>query len=291
MGRHIRAGLEPRASRKVGSFHHEDRTMRTFRTLLLIVWVALSQSAVAATCNPEDYKLKVSGESECLLMRSFGASDPQVLIVWLHGDVSSGGPANYHFANAEQAVTQLPAVKVLSVALVRPGYPDGSGDSSSVALLQGGRSDHYTKENLIEVGTAIARLRAKFQPKTVMVVGHSGGAATAAVLLGLMPRLIDAAVLVSCPCELTAWRVGRREWSRSQNPIKWVDQTDPATRVLALTGNRDDNTQPELAKTYVEALRARGVDATFQLLAGETHNSALRSPEVFNAIRALLANK
>src|SRR5678815_5215879 len=162
-----------------------------------IVLAACSQSTLAAPCSPEDYELKISGTSQCLLMRRFGASDPDLMIIWLHGDVSSGGPADYHFASAEQAVKQFATVKVLSVALVRPGYPDGSGGSSSVALLQGGRSDHYTKENLNEVGTAIERLRAKFQPKKVVVVGHSGGAATAAVLLGMKPKLIDAAVLVS----------------------------------------------------------------------------------------------
>jgi pimeloyl-ACP methyl ester carboxylesterase len=188
-------------------------------------------------------------------------------------------------------VNQFAPIKVVSVALVRPGYPDGSGDSSSVALAQGGRADHYTKDNLMEVSAAIERLRAKFQPKKVVVVGHSGGAATAAVLLGMNPKLIDAAVLVSCPCELTVWRAGRRQWSRSENPIKWVDGVDPSTRVVALTGAKDDNTLPELARTYVEALRARGVDATFQLLVDETHNSAFRSPEVSNAIRALLATK
>jgi pimeloyl-ACP methyl ester carboxylesterase len=265
--------------------------LRTYRILTLIVLAACSQSTLAATCAPEDYELKVSGASQCLLMRRFGASDPDVMIVWLHGDVSSGGPANYHFANAEQAVNQFAAIKVLSVALVRPGYPDGSGDSSSVAFLHSGRADHYTKENLMEVGAAIGRLRARFQPKKVVVVGHSGGAATVAVLLGMQPKLIDAAVLVSCPCELIAWRAGRREWSRSENPIKWADHVDPSMRVVALTGGKDDNTLPELAKTYVEALRARGVDATFRLLADETHNSAFRSPEVLNAVRTLLAVK
>ena len=265
--------------------------MRTFRILMLIVLAACSQSTLAATCSPEDYELKVSGASQCLLMRRFGAIDADVMIVWLHGDVSSGGPANYHFVSAEQALNQFPAVKVLSVALVRPGYPDGSGDSSSVAFLQGGRADHYTTENLMEVGAAIERLRAKFQPKKVVVVGHSGGATTVAALLGMKPKLIDAAVLVACPCELTAWRAGRREWSRSENPIKWADHVDPSTRVVALTGAKDDNTLPELAKTYVEALRARGVEATFQLLADETHNSAFRSPQVFNAVRTLLPTK
>ena len=263
--------------------------MHAFRIVVSIALAVCSQSTLAATCSVEDYDLKVSGASQCLLMRRFGSTDPHLMIVWLHGDVSTGGPANYHFSSAEQTASQLAAMKVLSVALVRPGYPDGSGDSSSVALLQSGRADHYTRENIAEVGTAIERLRARFQPKRVVVVGHSGGAATAAILLGMKPKLIDAAVLVACPCDLAAWRAGRREWTRSENPIKWVDQVDTAARVVALTGAKDDNTPPQLARTYIEALRERGVDAAFELLADETHNGAIRSPAVLGAVRKLLA--
>jgi pimeloyl-ACP methyl ester carboxylesterase len=221
-------------------------------------------------------------------MRRFGSIEPDAMVIWLHGDVSSGGPANYHFAKAQQTASEFANIKVMSIALVRAGYPDGSGDSSTVAFLHSGRSDHYTKENIGEVGAAIERLRTKFKPKRVVVVGHSGGAATAAVLLGMKPELIDAAVLVSCPCDLTVWRAGRREWSRSENPVKWVGQVGPTTRVVAIGGAKDDNTSPDLARAYIEALRSRGVDASFQVLEDETHNSAIRSQEVFSALRKLL---
>ena len=240
-------------------------------------------------CPADDYVTHVSGDLQCLLMRHYGSPEPQTMIVWLHGDVSSGGPANYHFALAEEAATRFSSSNVLSVALVRPGYPDGSGESSSVALLHSGRSDHYTRENVAEVGAAIARLRSHFKPKNVVLVGHSGGAATAAVLLGMRPGLVDAAVLVSCPCDLVAWRAGRRAWARSEDPIKWVAQVSASARVVAMTGSRDENTSPELARAYVEVLRSRGIEAQFQALPDQTHNSAVRSPEVLDAVRQLLA--
>ena len=224
-------------------------------------------------------------------MRRYGSLEPEAMVVWLHGDVSSGGPANYHFAIAQEAAAQLSALNVLSIALVRPGYPDGAGESSSVSILNSGRSDHYSKENLSEVGAAIEHLRAHFKPKTVILVGHSGGAATGAALLGMKPGLLDAAVLVSCPCDLVAWRFGRREWARSENPIKWTAQVDRSAKVVALTGSRDDNTSPELARAYVDALRARGVDARFLGLPDQTHNGAFRSPEVLDAVRELLAKR
>ncbi len=262
--------------------------LRARALLLLLVLLVGSPGAYAAECDAADFELRVSGTQQCLVMRRFGTTQPDVMVVWLHGDVSSGGPADYHFAIAERAAREFADAKVLSVALVRPGYPDDRGNSSTVAFLQSGRADHYTKENVGEVGAAIGRLRDRFKPRKLIVVGHSGGAATAAILLGMKPGFADAAVLVACPCDLVAWRAGRRAWSRSENPIDWADRVDASTRVIALTGTRDDNTAPALAQAYVHKLRARHVDATFEALPGETHNGAFRAPEVFNALRTLL---
>ena len=84
-------------------------------------------------------------------MRRYGPADPAALVVWLHGDVSSGAGELQLIESADDLASQ----RVLSVALVRPGYPDGSGESSSVSFTNGGRSDHYTKDNISEVGAAI----------------------------------------------------------------------------------------------------------------------------------------
>ncbi|HPT49860.1 MAG TPA: alpha/beta fold hydrolase [Accumulibacter sp.] len=258
------------------------------RAGLLSLAIAAAEASLASPCDAEDFTHTVSGEAQCLAMRRFGDPQPRTLLVWLHGDVSSGGPANYHFNRAEKSATEFSAAKVLAVALVRPGYPDGDGRASTVALMHGGRSDHYTKVNVGEVGAAIERLREHYRPQSVVVVGHSGGAATAAVLLGLRPNLIDAAVLVACPCDLVAWRAGRRAWSGSENPVKWVDRVPGSARVIALTGGNDDNTAPALARDYVEALQARDVKAEFRLVDNENHNSVFRSAAVFQAIHEFL---
>jgi predicted esterase len=250
--------------------------------------IIITSSAFADPCSTEISDTKVTGISQCLLIKQFGPADPNIILIWLHGDVSAGGPAKYHFPLAQKAAEDFAANKVLSVAIIRPGYPDGSGASSSVSFSQGGRSDHYTEENINEVGAAIEKLRLKYKPKSVIIVGHSGGAATAAVLLGMRPQLADAAVLVACPCELTIWRSGRRAWGKSQNPIQWVDKVSTSTKVIALTGTKDVNTPPNLAKIYIDSLKSRGVDATFRPIADATHNSAFRSLEVFDAISKLL---
>ena len=249
--------------------------------------LATGTSAYAAPCSSEDFETKVTGVSQCLLMRRYGPAEPNAIVIWLHGDVSSGGPANYHFALAQKTAENLSGSNVMAIALVRPGYPDGTGASSSVSFLHGGRSDHLTHENIAEVGAAIAKLRLKFRPQVVILVGHSGGAVTAAVLLGMKPQLADAAVLVSCPCELVTWRRGRREWGRSENPTRWAGKISLSTKVIALTGTKDDNTSPNLASAYIDVLKSRGIDAAFHAIGEATHNSAARSAEVFDAVAKL----
>lgn len=238
----------------------------------------------ADICPIDDFTTFVSGKEQCLVMRRFGSETPKTMVVWLHGDVSSGGPANYHFQLAEKFSRENNARELLSVALVRPGYPDGDGNSSSVAFLHTGRQDHYTKKNITEVAGAIEKLKNRFSPERTFVVGHSGGAATAAVMIGLFPRLVDGAILVACPCDLAAWRSGRRVWSASENPMNWVSQVPVQTVVHAITGNQDDNTSPQLAADYIAKLRSSGVSAEFQRLENESHNSAIRSPAVSQAV-------
>lgn len=264
--------------------------MRFVGLMVIFFTQVLALPAKADPCTQDDFEQSVSGREQCLRMRRFGDLQPDALLVWLHGDVSAGGPASYHFPIAENSAVEFSARKVLAVALVRPGYPDGSGHESTVSLWDRGRTDHYTKANVGEVGAAIERLRDHYKPRQVIVVGHSGGAATTAVLLGMKPGLIDAAVLVSCPCELVSWRANRRgkAWGMSENPSKWIDQIPSTTNVIALTGERDDNTLPEIARTYIEGLAGRQIKAEFRLLPGENHNSAFRSAAVFNAVRELL---
>ncbi len=260
----------------------------TMKTLIALALLLGSLVANAEPCSNDSDETRVTGTSQCLLARRFGPPGAEHLLVWLHGDVSGGGPAKYHLPIVQRATEALAAGKVISVALIRPGYPDGSGESSSVDPRHEGRSDHYTRENVSEVAAAIRTLKNRYPSKDITLIGHSGGAATAAVILGMEPGLVDFAVLVSCPCDLVAWRAGRKAWSRSENPMAWAEKVAPSTRVIALAGSRDDNTAPDLAKRYVEALVGRGVTARFAEIPYASHNEAFKASEVTNAIAELL---
>lgn len=244
--------------------------------------LAATTGASAAPCAQEDYETRVSGESECLLMRRYGPTRPATLVVWLHGNVSTGGPANSHFRIAEKLAAEASNDQVLVVALVRPGYPDGSGESSSGNDY--GRADNWPRATVAEIGTSIARLRQQYRPARTVIVGHSGGAAITAVLMGLQPQLADAALLLACPCDMVAWRVGRRgpAWS-SEDPMRWIAEVSTSAKVIALTGDQDRTTDAGLAQAYVAALQARGVTASFESVPGTGHIDLLKSPAVLEA--------
>jgi hypothetical protein len=83
-------------------------TERNGRRALAVLAVALlATGAAAAPCTAEDCETHLSGISECLLMRRYGATEPTTLLIWLHGDLSAGGPADYHYALAKKSAEAL----------------------------------------------------------------------------------------------------------------------------------------------------------------------------------------
>lgn len=258
--------------------------VRRLVSLCAGAFLVATATAGAAPCSAPDNATRVSGGGECLVIRTFGVPRG-VLVVVIHGDVSSGGPARYHFALAEQ----IGGPGTIAVGLVRPGYEDGAGGQSTGSNFN--RIDSYTPQNIDAVAAAVRALRGHYRARRVVLVGHSGGAAIAAVILGKHPGTADAAVLVACPCHIANWRSGRRAWPRSESPHNYAAAVPASALVVALTGARDDNTFPALASAYVASLAARGVKARFVELPGSDHNGAFRAPETLQAVRDAIAGR
>jgi predicted esterase len=207
----------------------------------------------------------------CVAVRRFGQATSHTLIVMLHGDVSSGGPANYHFPFARRIADRVPDAAV--VALVRPGYPDGAGHASTGTNYN--RTDQYTAENMDIMAGAIRALKRETGATRVIGVGHSGGAATIANILARDPGLIDAAALLACNCNIAAWRdgFGRQPWTRSLDPYRLADSVPTTAQVIGYTGANDTNAFPSQKRSYIERLSARGVRAEMRIVPGAGHNS------------------
>lgn len=253
------------------------------------LWIALAclatGAARAAPCEAPDHLTRVSGGQECLVIKTWGQraeGQPTTLYVLLHGNHSDGSPAVSQFRVAE-ALAARAGPGILAVALIRPGYDDAEGNRSSGDLA--GRADNFHAVNIDVVAAAIARLKAFHGAARLVLVGHSGGAAMAGVILGRHPGLADAALLVGCPCDVPAWRFmrGRRDAWTSESATRYVDRVPPTARVSVLVGNRDDTTPVFLSRDYAAALAARGITADLTIIDGAGHRDVLGAPEVLEA--------
>jgi pimeloyl-ACP methyl ester carboxylesterase len=216
-----------------------------------------------------------------------------VLVVVLHGDLPS---PSYHYEFSRRAALKM--TNVVVAALLRPGYMDGVGDhsDSEMGLTTG---DNYTTEVVDTVAEVVRQLKQKFHPARTVLAGHSGGAAISADLLGRWPALANAALLVSCPCDVTAWRkhmLGLQKnpiWLapvKSLSPMDLAGKVPRAVPVRMLVGGDDPVAPPELSQRYADALRKQGNDVSLTILPGLQHNILLE-PAVFDALRVMVQTK
>lgn len=234
------------------------------------------------------------------IYKSAKVSDHPILVLVLHGDLlAPGSPPTYHYAFARRVAEQMD--DVIAAALLRPGYADDDGDRSEGK--QGMRTgDNYTPDVVDAVAQAVRALKTRFLPAATVLAGHSGGAAIAGDLLGRHPSEVNAALLVSCPCDLSAWRKHMIKYYfpkvgpfsllflapvKSLSPIELAGRVPASVRVRMVVGREDPVAPPELTREYAEALRRRGVDAAVEVAPGLEHNILLE-PVVFEQLKRLL---
>jgi pimeloyl-ACP methyl ester carboxylesterase len=211
--------------------------------------------------------------------------------VLLHGD-SGGGLAQRHLDRWAKTANILSGPNQTLVFLVRPGYRSPVGDSSGWANQH---DDDYTAGNVERVATALQNLRVRYNASKVIVIGHSGGAAIAALLLGRFPTALDGAILVGCPCDVPLWRQHRgaqrgrqTSWPNSLNPMDAIAKIPTDKVVLAITGSQDDNTLPQFAEAWTTAASARGIRAKFLLAPDQDHTNILLWPGLPEQVKQII---
>ena len=256
---------------------------------MLLAGLALAVSTPDAwACETPDNVTRVRGGKECLVIKTFGQRTEKapVLAVFIHGDGSSGGASDYLSRSAEKVAQN----GVIGVVLIRPGYYDSEKNTSTGTSYRN-EGDGYLPQIVDSVAAAVQELKTHHGAARTVLIGHSGGAAISAVMLGRYPGIAEAAVLAACPCHIDEWRGrgGRRPWHRSQSPHSFVSGIASGTKVIAITGGADDNTFPSLAKNYIGALTKRGLEGDFIEVSGIDHNRVTRTAEFEEAIQRLIA--
>ncbi len=257
--------------------------------LVQVAWLGAKERYRAASdptaCQEPVTDLWVKAGAECLAAHTYRSATPGAhpdLVVVLHGDAPFVNPG-YQYA-AARGISQG-ADSVVSVALLRPGYTDSEGRRSS-GRRGAALGENYTPSIVDALSSAIAALKQTYQPAHVIVVGHSGGSAITGDIIGRHPGLVDAAVLVSCPCDLGPWRrhmaaLQQNPWwfipAWSLSPQALADGVDPKTIVHVVVGTADDLAPPSLSRAYAARLRARGVAVHLVELPGAPHDILLDS--------------
>jgi pimeloyl-ACP methyl ester carboxylesterase len=218
-------------------------------------------------------------------------ADP-VLVVVLHGDAPFSRPAYQHTFAAKVAATHR---DVVAVGLLRPGYTDPQGNTSDGerGLTTG---DNWNATNTDAIAEAIGALKRRYQARKVVVAGHSGGAAIAANILGRHPELIDAALLVSSPCDVEQWRqhmFHRTGYSMFQgtidtlSPIEQIKGMSDQVHVTMLVGSQDTVAPPGLSERCQAVAAQLGKKVRLVVLEGQGHDIFL-DPAVFAELALLL---
>ena len=272
------------------------------RTSGFLIWLGLlfgiglgSHAALAQGCPQADGVSRVDGRLECLVIQTTKSPLSQKnnqkarnLLVYLHGDSSRGGVFDRHFKYFKPFASQ----DTVFVGMIRPGYIDSKKNASSGDKMGGG--DNYTAHNVDAVANALQALKRKYNARRLVVVGYSGGAATAGVILGRHPELIDRAVLIACPCDLTVRRQG---WAkniirRSMSPHEVANSVFKTAQVTAITGDADVNTTPAQVTGYIATLTARGVNARYIEVPKATHDAGILGTKLLqDVVSAYLAKK
>jgi pimeloyl-ACP methyl ester carboxylesterase len=130
----------------------------------------------------------------------------------------------------------------------------------------------------------------------VVVAGHSGGASLAANILGRHPEAIDAALLVSCPCDVGQWRQHMFQLTSQAvfqgeidtlSPVEQIAEMSDQVHVTMMVGSQDTVTPPGLSERYQAVAAQLGKHVRLVQLEGKGHEIFL-DPAVFAALAPML---
>jgi pimeloyl-ACP methyl ester carboxylesterase len=232
------------------------------------------------------------GQLKTRVYESGGLDEHPVLVVLVHGDIPDPRQGLYEVAQAIAHVSQ----NVVAAGVLRPGYKDAQGDMSS-GNMGYAIGDNYTPEVVDDLDRVIRALKGKYHAGPVVLVGHSGGGAISADLIGRHPEDVNAVLLLACGCDpkefMTRWVREHPVFPKnlpnpSLLPLDLAPHVSRRIHVRMIIGEQDDVVRLPASQAYARALETRGVDVKLTIASGFGHNDIFRAPETRAAVTELL---
>lgn len=259
-----------------------------------IVFIFFSHNANA---NCKDVLNEVLYDSVCTKIKTYKSkvlSDKPILLVALHGDTAPWSFSDEQYSFAKRVANNN--ANVVAVGMLRPGYIDV--DKRQSDGIQGeGVGDNYDKQRVEQISNAIHSLKKQYHAYKVILVGQSGGAATAANLIAYYPNLVDHALLIACPCDIDFWRKSMFELTKKDvfkgnlnkvSPIDMVEQVSNKISITLLAGDKDMITPPHLIRRYQSALLKAKKDVKLRIIEGD-HEIFLSKDAVSSALEIIMS--
>lgn len=255
---------------------------------LLLPLVTQAQSPVREPgwVQGKEYQLKIE------VFHSDTIITNPVIVVALHGDSPFQNP-DYHNLFAARVAADMQ--NVIAIGILRPGYTNREGyTSDGVRGVTNG--DNWNAENTDAIADAIRTLKNRYESEYVVVAGHSGGAAITASILGRQPELIDAALLVSCPCDVKKWRENMLRSTGNDlfegaidtlSPIEHIAGISDQVIIRMIAGSHDEITPLSLSENYRKQAAESGKNIRLVQLEGKEHDIFMEE-KVFESLAKLI---
>ena len=264
---------------------------RLLATVIALAALVPISSTGARACS-NDMKERVRGGEGCFAIDIVGSSEIRPgapLVVAIHGDGEIAREGRYR-RGYRHLFRNLRDQGINAIAIARPHFSVLTGRTTGIWGNYG--RDAYTGEIVDGLAAALKALKAHYRPSRLILVGHSGGAMISGILLGRHAALAEGAVLVAWGCDTYTWRqwriesAGRRgQWTQSLSARDHIPEIPVGSaKVVAVTGDRDNNTLPRFGKECIDQMKARGIDARFERVEDRGHSSILASYAVIHAV-------
>ena len=272
--------------------------------VIFLISSFFSNNLLAKKCQKEDFVNFVSDVVGCIAINIHSdiKFDENVkkkkLVIFIHGDQIE--TKNIYF---DIFASEFAHPDILLISITRPGWTNIKDHKSEGKLNISNGDNYIPKEDVDPIYRVIKKLKKKFKTLETLLVGHSGGAAITGILYGRFTKLVDSAILISCPCIVPSWR---RDYYnkifkktnklfcmpkfKSHSPHQYVKKISSNLNIYILVGNKDKNTPPIYSQEYQTLLKKNNKNSKLYFFNND-HLNILKNEQVTKKIFEIIHSK